>query len=239
MDRVLAACVSSLIITASALVPVVQAASQTRPVPFAQGARSATVQGSVQGYDSMDYTWRAAAGQTLTVSMKASHAGAFFNLLPPGSRDVALYNSSIGGNDYTGTLEQAGVYTLRVYLMRNEARRGVQADYTLTLTLHGAPSAGDARVAGTRFHATGQVACTLGTEAPTSCAFGVIRRGPGQARVHLTLPGGAERIVDFSGSQVTAPGAASVKATKQGDTWWVDVNDAERYRIPEAVILGG
>lgn len=219
--------------------PAVHAASQTRPVQFAKGTSAATIKGSVKGYDTMDYTLRAAAGQTMTVSMKASHAGAFFNVLPPGSKDVATYNSSVGGNDFSGTLEKAGTYTIRVYLMRNEARRGVQADYTLNVGITGAAASGDAKVAGTKFHATGQVPCTMGTEAQRMCPFGVIRSGPGKAEVHIAPPGGMERTLNFSGNQVTAPGSQSVKSTRQGDEWAVEVNDFERYRIPDAVVNGG
>lgn len=120
------------------LAPALQAASQTRVVQFAKGASSALIEGKVKGRDTMDYTLRAGAGQTMTVSMKASHPGAYFNLLPPGSKDVAIYNSSINGNEFSGTLDKAGVYTLRVYLMRNEARRGTQADFTLNVGISGA-----------------------------------------------------------------------------------------------------
>ena len=98
------------------------AATQTRPVQFAKGTSSATMQGSVKGYDTVDYKLRAGAGQTMTVSMKASHESAYFNVMPPGSKDVAIHIGSVHGNDWTGTLEKAGDYTIRVYLMRNEAQ---------------------------------------------------------------------------------------------------------------------
>jgi hypothetical protein len=43
---------------------------------------------------------------------------AFFNILPPGSSDVAIYNSSIDGNGATAIrLPASGDYTIRVYLM--------------------------------------------------------------------------------------------------------------------------
>ena len=212
------------------------AAGQTREVQFAKGASSATLKGTVKGDQFVDYTLRAGAGQTMKVAMTSRLA--YFNVLPPGSKDVAIYNSSINGNTWSGPLEQAGVYTVRVYLMRNEARRGTVAPYTLTLGITGAAQGADAKVGGTNFHATGQVPCTLGSEAK-SCPFGVIRSGPGNAAVHITPPGGMERTLKFSGSAVTAPGSRSIKADKQGDEWSIEVNDFERYRIPEAVINGG
>ncbi|WP_374536460.1 hypothetical protein [Chitinimonas taiwanensis] len=116
---------------ALALAPLAHAANQTRPVQFANGASSATLKGTVKGGHYVDYTLRAAAGQTMKVDMTSQLA--YFNVLPPGSKDVAIYNSSVNGNSWSGTLEQAGAYTLRVYLMRNEARRGTAAPYTLTV----------------------------------------------------------------------------------------------------------
>lgn len=219
-----------------ALAPAAQATNQTRPVQFAKGASSATVKGAVRGDRYIDYTLRAAAGQTMKVDMDSRVA--YFNVLPPGSKDLAIYNSSVNGNSWSGTLEQAGAYTVRVYLMRNEARRGVEAPYTLTVGITGAAGHGDAKVAGTKFNATGSVPCALGTDAKM-CPYGVIRSGPGQAEVRITPPGGMERVLKFNGSQATAPGSQSIKARKQGDEWNIEVNDFERYTVPEAVINGG
>jgi hypothetical protein len=144
------------------LVAPVVGAGQTRAVQFAKDSSSATLQGSVKGDRSVDYTLRAAAGQTMTVAMDSRLA--FFNVLPPGSRDVAIYNSSIDGNRWSGVLEQAGVYTLRVYLMRNEARRGTAAPYTLKVGITGGASPNDAKVPGTAFHARGELPCTMGAK---------------------------------------------------------------------------
>jgi len=71
------------------------------------------------------------------------------------------------------------------------------------------------------------------------CDFGVIRGKPGNAEVHVTPPGGFQRVLTFAARKVTADSGTSVKATKNGDLWSVDVNDYEHYRIPEAVISGG
>ena len=61
----------------------------------------------------------------------------------------------------------------------------------------------------------------------------------GNAEVHVTPPGGFQRVLTFAAGKVTADSGASVKATKNGDLWAVDVNDYEHYRIPNAVISGG
>ena len=77
----------------------------------------------------------ASAGQTLKVKLKTSNASNNFNILPPGSEDDAIYNVSIEGTSYTGKLQQSGEYKIRVYLMRNDARRNATANYTLTVSI--------------------------------------------------------------------------------------------------------
>lgn len=221
----------------------------TRPVRFAKGASAATIQGAVKGRQTIDYALRAKSGQTMKVELRTSNDALGFNVLPPGSSDVAIYNSSVGGNDWSGALPQDGEYKVRVYLMRSAGRRGESAPFTLTIGVSGSPAAtglgtapaSDARVKGTPFHATGNVPCAVGdaSAAFKPCPFGVVRGSAGNAEVHVTPPGGLKRVLRFQGSQVSSEGAQGVKATKAGDEWSVEVNDVERYRIPEAVITGG
>jgi hypothetical protein len=47
-----------------------------------------------------------------------------------------------------------------------------------------------------------------------------------------------ERVLTFMGDRVTS-GSEKVKATKSGDTWTIEVNDYEHYRVYDSVILGG
>lgn len=228
---------------------------ETRPVHFSQGASSATIEGSLQGDRTIDYTLRARSGQTMTVGIKTDNESNYFNVLPPGSNDVAVFVGSNGGNAWSGTLDADGVYKIRVYLMRNAARRNEKARYTLSVAITGdagATAAGaassfgkapasDAKVNGTTYHATGTVPCSMGDAAPESaqCEFGVIRGSTGNAKVHLTPPGGFERVLTFIGGKVTAEGEAKVKTRHSSDDWFIDVNDYEHYRIPDAVISGG
>jgi len=223
---------------------------EARPVKFAKGATSATIKGSIRGDKTIDYKLGARAGQTMSVTLKASNAANYFNVLPPGSKDVAVFVGSTGGNEWTGKLEADGEYTVRVYLMRSAARRNEASSYTLTVGITGEPAAkaplgaapaSDAKVKGTPYHATGQVPCSTGSAAPGSaqCDFGVIRGKPGNAEVHVTLPDGSRRVLTFTGSKVSADGGAGAKAAKSGDTWSVDVGGKEHYRIPDAVISGG
>jgi hypothetical protein len=223
---------------------------ESRPLHFAKGASSATVKGSLTGDKTIDYKLRAKAGQTISVTLKTSNAANYFNVLPPGSEDVAIFVGSSGGAEWTGPLPADGEYTIRVYLMRSAARRNEAANYTLTVGITGsaaaaaalgAAPAGDAKVKGTPYHATGQVPCSMGNapRGSAQCDFGVIRGKPGNAEVHVTPPGGFKRALNFAGGKVTSDGDAKVTASKSGDLWSVDVNDYEHYRIPEAVISGG
>ncbi len=223
----------------------------TKNLQFAKGASSATVKGSLVGYQTIDYKVGANAGQVMKVSFKSSNASNYFNVLPPGSNDSALFVGSSSGDNWNGRLTQKGVYTIRVYLMRNAARRNEKANYTLTTSITGRPAAsaavrttaapGDAKVKGTPYHATGPLDCSMGS-APmgsTQCTFGVIRGGAGNARLFVTPQGGLKREFVFSGSRVSAGPEDSVKAKLQGDNWIIEVNGYEHYIVPLAIIEGG
>ncbi|MGB2816866.1 MAG: hypothetical protein WBC37_06560 [Burkholderiaceae bacterium] len=105
----------------------------SKPLQFAQGTSSATVKGSIKGDQAIDYKLRAKAGQTMSVALKTSNASNYFNVLPPGSKDVAIFIGSNEGNEWTGALPADGEYTIRLFLMRNAARRNETANYTLTV----------------------------------------------------------------------------------------------------------
>jgi hypothetical protein len=212
-------------------------------VQFAQGASSATLKGTIDGDLTVDHVLRAKAGQTLRVRLQTRHPALYFNVLPPGS-ETALHVGSSGGNDWAGTLPADGEYVVRTYLMRSAARRGERGAYTLAIAVDGPPSGPgpfvpgtDAKVPGTRFHATGQVPCTIGSAPPAQCDFGVVRAGAGRAEVTVTPPGGPPRVLTFSGAAVTTGG--SVKTERQGDAWRIEIDGVERYLIPDAVVNGG
>jgi hypothetical protein len=220
----------------AATAPVAAAADiERRSVQFAKGASSATVKGTIEGDRTVDYLLRARAGQTMNVKLDTRHSALYFNVLPPGS-DTALHVGSTDGNRWSGALPADGEYRVRTYLMRSAARRGESGAYTMTIGVTGAAS-GDAKVPGTRFNATGKVPCTLGSDPQKQCDFGVVRSGPGNAEVHVTLPGGFARVLRFSGATVGTEG--KVKAEKRDDEWSIEVNDDEKYRIPDAVVNGG
>ena len=128
---------------------------ESRPLQFAKGASSATVKGSIDGRQTVDYKLRANAGQTMVVKFKPSNASAYFNVLPPGS-DEAIFIGSTSGNDFAGNLVASGEYTIRVYLMRNAARRNESAKYTLDIGV-----SGDAKKSGAAAPAAATTAASL------------------------------------------------------------------------------
>jgi hypothetical protein len=103
-------------------------------------------------------------------------------------------------------------------------------------------AARDAKVSGTAYHATAQVACALPYQADVkSCDAGIVRRGnDGTATFDVIGPSGVQRRILFvQGKPVAADTMDPVTATRQGDVTHVKVNDNERYDVPDAFLNGG
>lgn len=82
--------------------PYTPAFAQTRSmVHFDKGRSAATISGTVVGNEYVDYVLGARKGQTMAVSIRVDGTNGDgsinFNVLPPGSDDVAIYNSSMTG----------------------------------------------------------------------------------------------------------------------------------------------
>ena len=105
-------------------------------IQFEKGASGTTITGRIRGYQGVDYQLRARTGQSLVVNFKPSNLSAYFNILPPGT-DAAIFVGSTSGNRFEAELPADGVYTIRVYLMRNAARRNETARYTLEVSIAG------------------------------------------------------------------------------------------------------
>jgi len=169
-------------------------------------------------------------------------------VLPPGSANVAMYVSSMTGErSWSGVLPADGDYAIRIYLMRPAARRNESSRYTLTVGVAGnqlptLPAARDAKVAGTAYHATAKVQCTLPYQPDVkSCDAGVVRRSnDGTATFEAIGPMGVQRRILFvQGKPVAADTMDPVTAMRQGDATVVKVGDTERYDIPDAFLNGG
>lgn len=93
---------------------------------------------------------------------------------------------------------------------------------------------------GTPFDATGSIPCANAPgETTHSCPFGVVRAGPGNAGVWISLGEGNERHILFEGGEPVATDSAdSLSFEKKSYVFEVRIGN-ERYEIPEAVVYGG
>jgi hypothetical protein len=229
------------------------------PVQFGKGKSGTTIQGSVTGDQVVDYTLRAAAGQTMSVKLSGG-SSVNFNLLPPGSTGEALFIGSRDGTRSTTQLPASGEYTIRVYQMGHAKSSGQRSSFRLDVAIAGgatkaaaSPAAADddklveasARASQRKFNATGKIPCAQHKGQPMGqCDFGVARAGGGTAAVAITRPDGRTRVVFFKAGKAIAAdlsqadGDMSFSATKEADLHLIRAGN-ERYEIPEAVISGG
>ena len=110
---------------------------RTERVHFKPGASGATIQGKIKGYEIVDYVIEAGKGQQMKVSMATDNLSSYFNILPPGESDVAMFVGSTSGNQFEGALAKSGAYKVRVYMMRSAARREEVAKYRLEMSITG------------------------------------------------------------------------------------------------------
>lgn len=110
---------------------------RTERVRFEKGANSAVVEGSITGYETVDYVLGAKKGQYMNVSMATNNTANYFNILAPGENQVAMFNGSTAGNQYEGSLPESGDYKIRVYMMRSAARRNEVANFRLEMIITG------------------------------------------------------------------------------------------------------
>ena len=96
-----------------------------------------------------------------------------------------------------------------------------------------------------KFEATGNVPCAESVGQPMmQCEFGVARAGGGYATVVIKKPTGLTRTIFFRMGKAVgadtsqADGYAEFLASKENDLHLIRVGN-ERYKIPDAVVLGG
>jgi hypothetical protein len=217
-------------------------------VHFKKGASEAQIEGHLQGYETLDYVLGARAGQEMVVTLHTDNTANYFNLLAPGETEIAFFIGSRDGERFQGELPATGDYRIRVYLMRSAARRNEQAHFNLDVAITGPAQSktdtGDALVAGTLFHATGEVPCARHAGQPMgSCRFGVQRLGGDSARVTLFWPDGGSRVLLFEhgkamGAEPLSGDSGQFSVERQSDLNIIR-NGEERYEIPDAVIFGG
>ena len=109
--------------------------AKIQTVHFAKGSNSKSIHDTLKGWEMKEYRLGAKAGQKMKVVLESTNDAAAFNIWAPG-QEMAIFNGSDMGNTFNGVLPKDGTYRVQVYLMRNEARRGETAKYTLTFAIH-------------------------------------------------------------------------------------------------------
>ena len=222
-------------------------------VQFAHGKTGATISGAIKGYATMHYFVGATAGQTMTVNLQSKSTSTYFNIFAPGKipgQDEAMFIGDTGGSSFVGVLPATGDYVIQVYLYRNAARRNESASFKLGIEIKAAGSseganAGDAKVAGTDFNATGNIPCGRAVGQPmASCKFGVVREGDGRGSVTVFWPDGGYRVIYFEAGtpahydESDADAGAKMTVDRNADLFIVQLG-GQRFEIPDAVISGG
>jgi hypothetical protein len=170
-------------------------------------ATGTVIEGEIRGDDTVDYLVAGEAGQALSVDLAASNASLYFNILPERSEE-ALFIGSTSGNVADIRLPATGTYVVRVYLMRNAARRNEAAVFSLGIGL-GGPDFADSLAGGPDWWA---VSITPGqlAEHPFGSGDAPCGRGPGAERRGHAKPrlpdDGTGPLVQHPCRQVGRPG---------------------------------
>lgn len=106
---------------------------------------------------------------------------------------------------------------------------------------------GDAKVAGTPYHATAQVRCAgYRGAAEGMCEAGVVRGTETGTYVEVALPDGRTRTIffnadgsflSFSTAEADGTAAMPIASSREGDTTVATIG-SERYEIPDAFVRG-
>jgi hypothetical protein len=99
-------------------------------IDLPSNGKSSTYKGTIRGYGSADYVFKAPAGHKLRIDLKTRSTSTYFNVAQDG-KDEALFVGSLGGASFDAVLPDDGTYRVKVYQMRNAARRGAKAQYEL------------------------------------------------------------------------------------------------------------
>ena len=103
---------------------------------------SAAVKGKLKGRDSVQYAFSARPNQRLTISLATSNPSNYINVRRAEATE-AVCQGALTSNVCKVQADTAVDYVVDVFLMRNAARRGERAEYTLSIGDQGAePKAG-------------------------------------------------------------------------------------------------
>lgn len=106
----------------------------------------------------------------------------------------------------------------------------------------------DAKVTGTDYQAVADIPCGASDTLDASCSAGV-KRSPdmdGTSFVEVTRPDGSKRVLFFQGKRATGADSSQADGSADYRFLWRRENDGtvieygpERYRVPDALVVGG
>lgn len=266
VSKLVAAALAATLVAALATAPAAAEPTTHRErVQFDRGESSTVRSMRLRPGEAVSYVLRARNLQYLEVKLSPESPSVHFNVLVPNGS--VLYESAKGGaerNRYYGQLYMTGDHTVVVY---NNGRRSARFEVQLTVetkrdaggvathlpshpgggathlpgSTPGRPThlPGDALVPGTRYHATGSLRCRIDGR-KDQCAYGVVRRGGGDATLVITMPSGVRRTIEFqAGRPVSSNSPAPVYGEWSVGDVTVSVGDYERYRVADAILFGG
>ncbi|WP_374666535.1 DNA breaking-rejoining protein [Acinetobacter sp.] len=113
-------------------------AAPVKPIQFAKGSIGTAVSGSFKGYDDVQYSLCAKAGQTLSYKLTSNKDLAQINIYAPGDRpgtaDALMIGAATGAAGKL-KLPESGNYLIQIYQMRNTARNNRTVNYKLNLSV--------------------------------------------------------------------------------------------------------
>ena len=90
------------------------------------------------------------------------------------------------------------------------------------------------------YDATTLLPCSVGEASHDQhCPAGIRRGDGGSASIRVTAADGFERVLNFEGDDVTTPDGGGLTWGKQGDEWYIGIDNREFYVVPEAAVYGG
>lgn len=115
------------------------AADNAEVVKFRAGEYGTMLEGAIRGLNSYDYRLDASAGQRLFVELTVDGTDGdgtiYFNIIPPGETDVAMFVGSRDGNTADVQLPETGPYVIRLYLMGNDKDADKIVGYKLDVSI--------------------------------------------------------------------------------------------------------
>ena len=118
--------------------PLYSSAGEDKSAPIDLGDGATSREGTLRGREIVDYAITTGDGKLVRITLESNTRSLYFNLLPPGSNEVAAFVGSRQGTVFEGMLTDQGAYTVRLYLMGAASDENQTATYSLEVDVPGA-----------------------------------------------------------------------------------------------------